>query len=524
MIVQHLRQAALLILAAVIALLGFFQMFMRTEGTFPSDYVWRLGIIGVLLAVLWAVLSRMQPYASQSILACVVLLTVIGITMIARIDHQTHATSGVSQLTWLAVALLICILLVAFLRDYRKLRRISYVCMAVGLVLLLSPMIPFLGAEINGARIWLRIGGYSFQPAEFAKLFLAVFFADYLFVHRDKLAVGGRKIWKLRLPRIKDLGPILIVWLVCMGVLVLQHDLGTSLMFFAMFVAMLYVATGQKSWIAIGIMFFACGAVLASAVFSHVGNRVHAWLHAFDPDVYNATGGSYQLVQGIFGLSTGGLLGTGLGQGHPNVTPLAQSDYIYSSLGEELGATGLFALLALYLIIICAGLIIALKNTDGFGKLLASGLVFTMAFQVFIVVGGVTRVIPLTGLTLPYLAAGGSSLIANYILMALLLVISNEANKPAADTDSDTFQYEALKAIREKEKQEAAKAAHQTRASRMSGGSPMPNGETAVPSDDEPTMAMAAGAMPLSDTATIPHIKGGTDDDATHVTGERSVR
>ncbi|NEG95577.1 FtsW/RodA/SpoVE family cell cycle protein [Bifidobacterium sp. SMB2] len=463
MIIRRLRQVSLLIFAAFIVMLGFFQMFMRVQNTFPSPYITRLSVVGALFAVFWIVLSRFQPYASQVILPCVMVLSGTGIMMIARIDNQNGVFGGkatsiaLNQLTWLAVALVLCILLVVFLKDYRILRRFSYISMVVGLALLLSPMIPGLGQEIQGARIWLHFGSHSFQPGEFAKLFLAFFFAAYLFDHRDQLAVGGRKVLGIRLPRLKDLGPILVVWAVCMGVLVLQHDLGTSLMFFAMFVSMLYVATGQKSWILIGGVFFVVGAVAASTIFSHVGYRVSAWLHPFDADIYNrAVGGSMQLVQGVFGLATGGMTGTGLGQGHPTVTPLSYSDFIYSSLGEELGIIGLFAILTMYLIIIGAGMVTAMKIKDGFGKLLSSGLVFTMAFQVFTVVGGITLVIPLTGLTLPYIAAGGSSLIANCVLASLLLVISNAANKPEEDIDTNTFQYEALMAIREKEKQAAA--------------------------------------------------------------------
>ncbi len=403
----------------------------------------------------------------------------------------------------MCLALVLCGLLVVFMRDYRVLRRFSYVSMVVGLVLLLSPMIPGLGMEIQGARIWINIFGLgTIQPGEFAKLFLAFFFAAYLFDHRDQLAVGGRKFLGLQLPRIKDMGPIIIVWLASMGVLVLQHDLGTSLMFFAMFVSMLYVATGRKSWIIIGVIAFAAGAVLAAQIFAHVGYRVDAWLRPFDQEIYDRyPGGSAQIVSGLFGLASGGLLGTGLGQGHPSLTPLANSDFIYASLGEELGLSGLLAVLMLYLLVIASGLITAMRIKDGFGKLLASGLVFTMAFQVFTlsgllavlmlyllviasglitamrikdgfgkllasglvftmafqvftVVGGITLVIPLTGLTMPYMAAGGSSLIANYLLAALLIVISNAANKPEPEVSTDTFQYEALAVLREHELKE----------------------------------------------------------------------
>lgn len=454
---MRLKQISLLLLAMAISAIGFFQMFRRTTGDASTTFLVLLLVVGALFVLLWALIARYQPYASQAILPCVLLLSAIGTMMIARIDNANTALGKPSdvatrQLVWLATALVLSCVLIVCLRDYRVLRRFSYVSMVVGIGLLLSPMIPGLGREIGGARIWIGIGSHSLQPGEFAKLFLAFFFASYLFDHRDQLAVGGSKFLGVRLPRIRDLGPIIVVWVASMGVLVLQHDLGTSLMFFAMFVSMLYVATGRRSWIFLGAVFFIIGAFLATLVFSHVDARIDAWLHPFSDAEYNkAYGGSGQLVRGVFGLATGGLLGTGLGQGHPWFTPLANSDFIYSSVGEELGLVGLLTVLMLYLIIIASGMITAMKVKDGFGKLLASGLVFTMAFQVFTVVGGITLVIPLTGLTMPFMAAGGSSLVANSILASLLIVISNQANKPEPEVSSDTFQYEALAALRDHE-------------------------------------------------------------------------
>lgn len=454
---MRLKQISLLLLAMAISAIGFFQMFRRTTGDASTTFLVLLLVVGALFVLLWALIARYQPYASQAILPCVLLLSAIGTMMIARIDNANTALGKPSdvatrQLVWLATALVLSCVLIVCLHDYRVLRRFSYVSMVVGIGLLLSPMIPGLGREIGGARIWIGIGSHSLQPGEFAKLFLAFFFASYLFDHRDQLAVGGSKFLGVRLPRIRDLGPIIVVWVASMGVLVLQHDLGTSLMFFAMFVSMLYVATGRRSWIFLGAVFFIIGAFLATLVFSHVDARIDAWLHPFSDAEYNkAYGGSGQLVRGVFGLATGGLLGTGLGQGHPWFTPLANSDFIYSSVGEELGLVGLLTVLMLYLIIIASGMITAMKVKDGFGKLLASGLVFTMAFQVFTVVGGITLVIPLTGLTMPFMAAGGSSLVANSILASLLIVISNQANKPEPEVSSDTFQYEALAALRDHE-------------------------------------------------------------------------
>lgn len=320
MMATRLKQFGLLLFSMLICGVAFFQMFERTTGGFPQNYLWMLAFVGALFLTSWGLPLRFQPYANQAIMCCVMVLTGTGIMMIARIDQDSNTSVAFKQLLWLSIALVLANLLVIFMKDYRVLRRFSYVSMVIGLVLLLSPMLPVIGSEQYGARIWVKIPGLgSFQPSEFAKLFLAFFFASYLYDHRDQLAVGGKKVLGLQLPRIKDLGPIIVVWIVSMGVLVVQHDLGTSLMFFAMFVSMLYVATGRTSWIVIGFIAFAVGAFAAANIFSHVGARVDAWLHPFDSAQYNKEyGGSYQLVTGIFGLASGGLMGTGLGQGHPS--------------------------------------------------------------------------------------------------------------------------------------------------------------------------------------------------------------
>ncbi|MFU0569282.1 FtsW/RodA/SpoVE family cell cycle protein [Gardnerella vaginalis] len=457
MIATRIRQIALLLFATLLSGMAFLQMFFRVDGYISANYAAMLILVMVLFFVFWGVLLVKQPYASQAILPCIMLLTAIGTVLIARIDRQNNTNVAIKQMVWICAALVLSIIFVILLKDYRILRRFSYVNMVIGLILLLSPMVPGLGKEIGGARIWIGFGDHTVQPGEFAKLFLSFFFAAYLFNHRDRLAVGGNKVLGIHLPRLQDMGPIALVWAASMGVLVIQHDLGTSLMFFAMFVSMLYVATGRRGWIAVGGIAFVAGCLMAVKLFAHVQYRVDSWLHPFDNAVYNRfPGGSAQIVSGLFGLAAGGTTGTGLGQGHPSITPLANSDFIYASVGEELGLTGLLAVLVLYLIIIASGMITAMKIKDGFGKLLASGLVFTMAFQVFTVVGGITLVIPLTGLTLPYMAAGGSSLVANYLLASLLIVISHAANKPESAPVSDTFQYAALAALRERELQERA--------------------------------------------------------------------
>jgi Bacterial cell division membrane protein len=292
-------------------------------------------------------------------------------------------------------------------------------------------MLPFIGQSVNGAQLWINLGGFSFQPGELAKIALAIFFAGYLVESRDSLSLVGKRFLGMQFPRARDLGPILVIWAAAMAVLIFQRDLGTSLLYFGLFLVMIYVATARLSWVVLGLALFIGGAIAASQVLSYVAFRFHGWLDAFNPDVYGASGGSYQLVQGLFGLAHGGLIGTGLGEGRPQLVPLAESDYIIASLGEELGLAGLFAIFALYLVFVSRGMRIGFAGQDDFGRLLGVGLSFVIALQVFVVVGGVTRVIPLTGLTTPFLAAGGSSLAANWIIVALLLRLSDSVrNQP----------------------------------------------------------------------------------------------
>lgn len=459
MIARRIRHILLIIFTLLIAALALYQMILRTQQQLSTRTITLLAMAVVLLLVWWVSAAKFQSYSTQTLIACVILLNALGITMIWRIDAVYHTGIAKNQLLWTCLAATLCIVLTATVKDYRIFRQFSYLSMILGLILLLSPLIPGVGRSIQGARTWIGIGSHTIQPSEFAKLLLAFFFASYLFDHRDQLAVGGKKILGIRLPRLKDLGPIIIVWAVSMGVLVLQHDLGTSLMFFAMFVSMLYVATGQKSWLAIGSLAFITGSAIAVKLFAHVGYRFDAWISPFDNAIYTRPyGSSSQLVSGLFGMASGGLLGNGLGQGKPQLTPLSNSDFIYTALSEELGLTGIMAILVIYLIIIGVGMTSAMRIRDGFGKLLASGLVFTMAFQVFVVVGGVTRVIPLTGLTLPYMAAGGSSLIANYLLAAILLIISHHAHKPEPEALSQTAQREAIDALYAKELEQRLEA------------------------------------------------------------------
>jgi len=391
--------------------------------------------LGMLALGMHVVLRITAPDADPFILPITVTLNGLGVAMIYRLDLADGTSGwesfGIRQMVWTAIAMAIAIAVLLIVRNHRVLARYRYVAMLIGIVLLLLPMLPGIGQTINGARLWVDLGFFSFQPGEIAKIALAVFFAGYLVTARESLSIVGRTVLGMRLPRGKDLGPILIVWLAAMAVLVFQRDLGTSLLYFGLFLVMIYVATGRLSWVLLGLSLFIGGALVASQVLGYVNGRFGAWLNAFDQANYEAIGGSYQLVQGMFGLANGGLIGTGLGQGRPDIVPLAESDFIVASLGEELGLVGLFAILGLYVLLVARGFRIGFNGTDDFGRLLAVGLAFVIALQVFVVIGGVTRVIPLTGLTTPFLAAGGSSLVANWIIVALLLRLSDTVrNQP----------------------------------------------------------------------------------------------
>ncbi|MDY7542144.1 FtsW/RodA/SpoVE family cell cycle protein [Cryobacterium sp. 5B3] len=387
------------------------------------------GLSGLVLC-LHIVLRFVARDADPFILPIATLLNGIGIAMIYRIDIANGDagwnSAAVRQTVWSGLAIACAITVMLVIRNHRVLFRYTYVSGFVAVVLLLLPLVPGLGREVSGARVWIGIASFAtFQPGEIAKIALAIFFAGYLVRNRDSLSMVGRRVLWMKFPRLRDLGPILVLWALSMSVIIFQRDLGTALLYFGLFLVMLYIATGRLSWVLLGMTLFIGGAIIASQTLDYVHGRFQNWLDALNPDVYNADGGSYQLVQGLFGLAKGGLLGTGLGQGRPEITPVPQSDYIIASLGEELGLAGLFAILALYLLFVARGIRIGFAGHDDFGKLLGVGLSFVVALQCFIVIGGVTRVIPLTGLTTPFLAAGGSSLVANWIIVALLLRLSD---------------------------------------------------------------------------------------------------
>ena len=432
---RRLIQALLLLLAVAVGVGAYALVGLGRFDELPANLL-QVGIGAlVLVAVLQIAVMWRAPYADPVILPIVVLLNLLGVTMIESVHAANEiyglrsSASADRQMLWAVIGVVLCVALLVLLRDHRWLRRYTWISAVAGGVLLLLPLVPVIGSARNGSKIWISVAGFSFQPAELAKIAFAVFFAGYLVARRDTLALAGPKVLGIHLPRWSDFGPILVAWGFAMAVLVFETDLGTSLMFFGLFVVMLYVATDRLSWLVIGAVMFLPPAVFAATQMSHVRTRITCWLDPLSGENYSSC---EQISQGLFGLANGGLVGTGLGEGRPDMVPHAESDFIFSSFAEEMGMVGAFALLLLYLLLVQRAIRAAVGISDGFGTLLAGGLGFVMALQVFVVVGGVTRVIPLTGLTLPFLAAGGSSLVCNWLIAGILVRLSDAARRPAA--------------------------------------------------------------------------------------------
>src|SRR3954452_19620762 len=391
-----------------------------------------------LFTVAHFAVRKLAPYADPVMLPCVALLNGLGLVMIHRLDLAAtdravalgRAAPTVliqRQVAWTAIGLVLFVGVLYLVRNHRTLARYGYTAGFAGLVLLALPgLLPSSISEVNGAKIWLRLGIFSIQPGEFAKIALIIFFSVFLVQKRDLFSDAGRKFLGMEFPRARDLAPLLIAWGLSIGVLVLERDLGTSLLFFGIVLVLLYTATGKASWMVIGLAFFIGGGVVAYQLFGHVRTRVQIWMDPFA----DFNGAGYQIGQALFGLGTGGVGGTGLGAGRPDLVPYAESDFMLSSLCEELGLVGLASILVFYLVLIPRAKHSALAVRDSFGKLLATGLSFAIALQLFTVVGGASKLIPLTGLTLPFLSYGGSSLVANYALVAMLLRVSNAARAP----------------------------------------------------------------------------------------------
>ncbi|MFI0238410.1 FtsW/RodA/SpoVE family cell cycle protein [Streptomyces sp. NPDC016845] len=436
-------ELALLAFAVVIPVFAYANVGLAIDGELPAGLLgYGLGL-GLLAGVAHIVVRKFAAYADPLLLPLATLLNGLGLVVIWRLDQSERlqrlgklaygafSPSAPKQLLYSAIGIALFVAVLLLLKDHRILQRYTYISMVGAIILLLLPLVPGLGQNIFGAKIWIHIGGFSIQPGEFAKIVIAIFFAGYLMVKRDALALASRRFMGMYLPRGRDLGPIIVVWAMSILILVFETDLGTSLLFFGMFVVMLYVATERTSWIVFGLLMSGIGAVSVASFEPHVQERVDAWLNPFSDSVIASTG-SDQIAQSLMAFGSGGVLGTGLGQGNSDLIGFAaNSDFILATYGEEMGLAGVMAVLLIYGLIVERGVRTALAARDPFGKLLAVGLSGAFAIQVFVVAGGVMGLIPLTGMTMPFLAYGGSSVIANWALVGILIRISDTARRPA---------------------------------------------------------------------------------------------
>jgi peptidoglycan glycosyltransferase len=425
-IVRRNTELGLILLGTLVTVGAYLLASLAEDATIPANIGAFLAVLlGLQLAAHLAV-RRLAPEADGTLVPIAGLLNGLGYVFIVRLDEAkpgTHDLAGL-QSAWAVVGIVAFIGTLLVVRRVRDLERYRWTIGLGGVTLLLLPLIPGIGRTINGAKIWVGLGPVSFQPGEFAKILLALFFASYLVEKRELLAVSRFRIGPVSLPDLKHLGPVLLAWGVSLLVMVREKDLGSSMLFFALFVALLWVATERASYLLIGVVLFAGGAVLANHEFSHVQERVDVWLDPWkDPK-----DSGYQIVESQFAFAAGGVSGTGIGLGSPTRIPYAETDFIFAAIGEELGLVGATGVLICYLLMIGAGLRTALKTNVPFERLLATGLTVLLGVQSFLIIAGVTRVLPLTGVTLPFVSYGGSSLVANYILLALLLRISDDTS------------------------------------------------------------------------------------------------
>jgi cell division protein FtsW (lipid II flippase) len=423
----------LLILALVVGVGAYAAVGLGVKQKVPADIVSYGGWLAVLIIIAHITIRLVAPYADPVLLPIVAALNGIGLAEIHRLDLATDHHLARQQLVWMTIGVALFVGTLVLLRDHRILQRFTYTSGLAAILLLLLPMAPGIGKTVNGARIWIHVGSMSFQPGEVAKVLLVVTFAGYLVLHRDALALAGRRVAMVDLPRGRDLGPILAMWVVSLGILVFQHDLGSSLLFFGLFLIMLYVATERPGWLVVGATLFVAGSYAVYVFVGHVRERFQLWSDVWAHYGAGTDDLGRQSVETMYGMAYGGLIGRGLGQGSPWRIPFAQSDFIFGAIGEELGLTGSIAVILLYGLIVERALRAALISRDDIGKLLATGFGGAIALQVFVVVGGVTHLIPLTGLTTPFLSYGGSSLVANWVIVAILLRISDAARRPPPD-------------------------------------------------------------------------------------------
>ena len=400
------------------------------SASIPADIGPFLAILFALFALAHVAVRRMAPNADPMLLPLAVLLNGLGYVLIARLDEGLAA----QQSAWTAIGIFGFLATLWFVKNVRMFQSVRYLIGLIGVALLALPLVPGVGVEINGARIWVALGPVSFQPGEFAKIALAIFFAAYLVENRELLGTATFKVGPIRMPEPKHLAPILVAWGLSLVLMIYEKDLGSALLFFVLFATVLWVATGRLSYLIISLGLFGAGAYFAWRTFSHVQVRVATWLDPWqDP-----SGDGFQIIQSSYALAWGGLTGTGLGLGINGRIPFEETDFIFAIIGEELGLAGTVGIVVTFLLIVGAGYRTAVQIEDPFSKLLAVGLTTLIGVQAFVIMGGVTRLLPLTGVTLPFVSYGGSSLLSNWILVALLVRISDSANSQAAEaTDYD---------------------------------------------------------------------------------------
>ncbi|MEO6319004.1 MAG: FtsW/RodA/SpoVE family cell cycle protein [Acidimicrobiales bacterium] len=428
--VRRNTELGLIVLGTLVTVGAYLLASLAEDATIPANIGPFLGVVLGLQLIAHIAIRRLAPNADGTLVPIAGLLNGLGYVFIVRLDEAKASPKNLAGLQsgWIAVGIVALIATLIVIRRVRDLERYRWTLGVAGIALLLLPLVPGIGREYFGARICVSIGPINFQPGEFAKILLALFFASYLVEKRELLAVSSRRIGPIPLPDPKHLGPVLLAWGASLVVMISQKDLGSSLLFFALFVALLWVATERATYLVVGVLLFAGGAFVAHSQFVHVQDRVAIWLDPWqDPK-----GDGFQIVEAQFAFSAGGVTGTGINLGSPGRIPLAETDFIFAAIGEELGLVGATAVLLSYLLIIGAGLRIALRTEVPFERLLATGLTVLVGVQSFIIIAGVIRVLPLTGVTLPFVSYGGSSLIANYVLLALLLRISDDTGQRQA--------------------------------------------------------------------------------------------
>ena len=414
------RELSLLILALLLGCGALALVALARDQAEVGTAVPLMVLLTVFYVAAHLVMRKLASQADPLILPLAAVLNSLGLAAIYRLSPEQL---GPTQVTWTLVGLGCFVATLLVVRDFTMLARYKYILGFIGVGLLLLPMTP-LGKTVNGARLWVGFGQFQFQPGEIAKVCLVIFFAAYLAERKELLAIASRRLAGLHFPDIKHFGPLLVMWGLSLCVMFFEKDLGSSMLFFSIFLVMLYVATARIAYVAIGSVLFAAGAFLGYQAFAHVQSRVQVWLDVFNPDYIQAEG--YQLSQSLFALATGGLFGTGLGRGRPDLIPEAPTDFIFSVIGEELGLLGTAGVLVCFMLLVARGLRASLRTRDDFGQLLAAGLTAIFAIQTIIIVGGVIRALPLTGITLPFMSYGGSSLLSNFILIALLIRISHQ--------------------------------------------------------------------------------------------------